>query len=454
MSQILRIGNAQAFWGDSPDAAVRLATQQPDLDYLTLDYLSEVSMSIMAIQQEKDPEAGYARDFLDVVASLVPLWKNQSPLKVISNAGGLNPWGCARAVVKILQQSGCFFLKVGVVFGDDVLPIILKSPQNPLFRNLETDESPATRLPKFVTANAYLGAKPISQALQAGAHIVITGRVADPSLTVAPCAAHFGWRWDDYQRLAGATVAGHLIECGTQVTGGFSTKWMDLPDMANCGFPIAEVDSSGNCIITKPAGTGGCVDCDIVKEQLLYEIGDPANYLSPDVSVSFCALQVEQLAPNRVSVSGAIGQAPPASYKVSATYRDGYRTEATLSIFGKNARSKAQKCGEVLLQKVRNAGYTLQKSKIECLGSGDVVPGMGFESESLECVLRVSAADPRKEPLERLAKEIAPLVTSGPQGVTGYTSGRPKIRPVFGYWPCLISTEEITPAFAILEVSP
>ncbi len=454
MNNIVRIGNAQGFWGDSPGAAARLAQQQPDLDYLTLDYLAELSLSIMAIQREKDPSMGYARDFVEVVRSLTPLWKKGSQLKIVTNAGGLNPLACAQACQRLLQQERLPQIRIGVVSGDDLLSLMKTNPQNHSFENLETHESLIAIQEKLVTANAYLGAKPIVQALSMGAHIVITGRTADPSLTVAPCAAHFNWSLDDdYDRLAGATIAGHLIECGTQVTGGISTDWLQMPDPAHLGFPIVEVDANGDCVITKPLNTGGKVTINTVKEQLLYEVGDPDHYLSPDATVSFLSLTLKEVGENRIHISGAKGNPPPPSYKVSATYRDGFKAEAYLAIFGVDAQTKARRCGEIILQRVREAGYDLQRTIIECLGAGAIAPGVVSSAPSMECVLRIAAADSRQEALDCFAKEIAPMVTSGPQGVSGYSSGRPHIRPVFGYWPCLVARDQISPIVQILEAS-
>ena len=432
----------------------RLAAQQPDLDYLTLDYLAEVSMSIMAIQKEKDPAGGFAKDFLDVVRSLIPFWKQGRNLKVVTNAGGLNPMGCALACADILKKAGCGPLKIGVVSGDDVLDNIKAGTDNPLYANLETGAALSTIAASLVTANAYMGAKSIAEALDKGSHIVITGRVADPSLTVGPCVSHFGWKWNDYDRIAGATVAGHLIECGTQVTGGISTSWLDIADPARIGFPVAEVHEDGSCVMTKPEGTSGRVSSETVKEQLLYEIGDPDNYLSPDAAVSFLSLKLVEEGPDRVHVSGARGRPAPENYKVSATYRDGFKAEAMLAIFGAEAVRKAGRCGEIILERVQDCGYDLQRSCIECLGSGDVVPGVfaNRQPELLECVLRVCVADQRQEAVECFVKEIAPLVTSGPQGVTGYTSGRPHIRQVFGYWPCLIKVGDLVPQVQIIPV--
>lgn len=449
MKKKLLVGNAQAFWGDSPIAPFELLQKQPDLDFMTLDYLSEVSLSILAIQREKTREHGYARDFMEVVRALAPLWKEGSKCKIVTNAGGLNPLECAKACMGLLKQNG-LDLQVGVVEGDDVLEELLRSPENPLYKNLDTDEPITAIKGRLITANAYLGAREIAGLLGEGADIVITGRVADPSLTVGPCVYHYHWDWDDYQKLAGATIAGHLIECGTQVTGGFSNHWLSYPSLENIGFPIAEIYEDGSCVITKPRNTGGKVSVETVKEQLLYEIGDPANYLSPDVAVSFLGLSVSEEGENRVKVSGAIGSQPTDSYKVSATCKDGFRAEAFLAFYGPQANCKARRAGEVIVQRVKRAGYELEKVRIECIGAGDIVP-VKREIEVEECMLRVAAYDHREEALIAFSKEIAPLITNGPQGVTGYGSGRPQVRPVFGYWPCLIKKEKLSPRVKLLD---
>jgi hypothetical protein len=441
----VRIGNASAFWGDRIDAAYQLALQQPNLDYITLDYLAEVSLSIMAVQKEKDPKMGYAQDFLTVISSLAKLWKEGSKIKIVTNAGGLNPLGCAKACADLLHISKCPSLKIAVISGDNVLQKVKNNPDLPKFCHLDTKQELSFILHNLVTANAYLGGKPIAEALTSGADIVITGRTADPSLTVGPAAAHFGWKWDDYNRLAGATIAGHLIECGTQVTGGISTDWLKLDDPANIGYPFVEISEDGSFVITKPSGTSGKVDEFTVKEQLLYEISDPASYLSPDATVSFLQLQLKNLGKDRIHISGAEGKSPPKDYKVSATYRAGFRAEGMLAIFGKDAEIKARKSGEIILQRLSRAGFKPERSIVECLGTGDVVPGIFPQRTSLECILRIAVADARKEVVERFTKEIAPLVTCGPQGTTGYISGRPHVRPIFGYWPCLIPRDAVIP---------
>jgi hypothetical protein len=323
------------------------------------------------------------------------------------------------------------------------------------YRNLDTGRPVSDVRDRLVTANAYLGAAPIVEALRGGADIVITGRVADPSLTVAAAIHHFGWDDSDLDELAGATVAGHLIECGTQVTGGISTDWLDVPDTAHIGFPIVEIHQDGSCIVTKPRGTGGHVTPLTVKEQLVYEIGDPENYLSPDVSVSFRSIKVDDLGCDRVRVSGATGKPRTGTYKVSATYRDGFRSAGALTIIGRGAMAKAERCGEAVLQRVRDAGFQLRDSLIECLGSGDGAAGIIRSSrddspEFGETVLRVAVETETREAAERFSRELMPFITAGPQGITGYAEGRPRVHPVFRYWPCLIAREAVQPDVEIL----
>ncbi|QDV58007.1 acyclic terpene utilization AtuA family protein [Rosistilla oblonga] len=457
MSGSIRIGNAQAFWGDRSAAAAEMLNLEPELDYLTLDYLAEVSMSILAMQRQLDPELGYARDFVDVIRSLAPYWAAGGHCRVLANAGGLNPAACADACRKTLEHAGCPALRIGIVSGDDVLDELRSAAAAAEFKNLDDGESLADNVDRIVTANAYLGAGPIAQALADGAQIVITGRVADPSLVVAACLHHFGWQESELDRLAGATVAGHLIECGTQVTGGISTDWLNVPDPANTGFPIVEVDDSGNCIVCKPHGTGGRVTAATVREQLVYEIGDPRDYRSPDVCVSFDSLRVEDLGSNRVRVSGAVGHPRPEQYKVSATLRDGYRAAGTLVIVGRDVVRKANRCGEMVLQRVSEAGFEIRDNLIECLGSGACAGSVlcqdsdGDPDVFGEVVLRIAIESETQAAAERFARELMPLITAGPQGTTGYAEGRPRVRPVIRYWPCLIDRDRVTPRVDTLQ---
>ena len=453
MSKVVRVANVQAFWGDYTQAAKELLSQA-SVDYLTLDYLAEVSMSILAKQMRRDPKLGYARDFVKVVETIAPNWIAGSDVKVVSNAGGLTPQECAERCAEVLREAGCTGRRIGVVAGDSVLPALQAAEGDlPEFRNLDTGESIETRREDLITANAYFGAKPIVQALEAGADLVITGRVADPSMVVGPCVFEHGWQWDHYDRLAGATVAGHLIECGTQVTGGISSHWLELEDPSNIGYPIVEIDSEGGCIVTKPGGTGGRVDERSVKEQLLYELGDPGNYLSPDVAVSFLGLKVKDLGDDRVQVDGAIGAPPPPTLKVSGTYEAGFHGFGCLTIYGRDAVEKAQRAGQLVLDRLKRQGLEPQDSRIECLGAGAVAPMSDERKQQVtELVLRVSVADERREVIQRFASDWVALVCCGPQGTTGYAGGRPRVSQTVAYWPCLIPQEQVPVSVEVFEV--
>ena len=395
---------------------------------------------------------------VEVVRSLAPYWQNGGRCRFITNAGGLNPVACARACQQALAEAGCTDRKIIAVTGDDVLALVQADDvESPLLHNLDTSESLARVRERLVTANAYIGAESIAQALALGADLVIAGRVADPSLTVGACAHAFGWSWTDGDRLAGATVAGHLIECGAQVTGGIATDWLDMPDVAEIGFPIVEVSDDGSFIVTKPCGTGGRVCEQTVKEQLVYEIGDPGNYLSPDVSVSFLSLLVTEVGENRVRVSGAQGRPAPATYKVSATYRDGFRAQGQLTVFGDNAVAKARRAGEVVLERLKQRGVTFRESLVECLGTGASNPQFADErlnSQLTETVLRIAVADDSRDAVTRFTRELMPLITAGPPGTTGYAEGRPSVHPVFRYWPCLIARDRVTVQVTMIENAP
>ncbi|MDA0657470.1 MAG: DUF1446 domain-containing protein [Planctomycetota bacterium] len=448
MKHLIRIGNAQAFWGDRTSAAIELLTQEPDLDYLTMDYLAEVSMSILAQQRERDASCGYPQDFVHVVRGLAPYWANGGRCRLVANAGGLNPQACAIACAAALEAAGCRSIKIAVVSGDDVLHLLRADASVEYdFQNLDSRASLLTVRDRLITANAYLGAAGIVAALRAGADIVITGRVADPSMVVAPCVYEFQWQLDDWDRLAGATVAGHLLECGTQVTGGISTDWLNVPDVTHIGFPIAEIDGDGQCIITKPKDSGGHVTVETVKEQLIYEIGDPRRYLSPDVIVAFDQLQVERIAADRVRVTGARGIQGPQTLKVSATYHDGYRAAGMLTIFGSNAVHKARCCGQMILRRLAERGCVFRDTIVECLGNGESVPVAGcvHNSEaSMETVLRIAVESDSRADAETFGREVIPLVTSGPPGTTGYAEGRPRVHSIFRYWPCLIGADQVS----------
>ena len=307
---------------------------------------------------------------------------------------------------------------------------------------------------RLQSANAYLGARPIADALGADARLVITGRVADASLTLGPAADHHRWSWDDWDRLAGASAAGHLIECGAQVTGGLWHEWDQLPDLGGIGYPIAEVAGDGSSVITKPEGTGGLVSVGTVTEQLLYEIDDPARYRTPDVDVDFTTLRLSGQGPDRVAVRGATGRPPSDRLKLAIVYRDGWTASGMLAVVGRDAEKKARAAGALVLDRVRRAGFTVADSLVECFGAGDVVPGVGRPREApWEVIVRVTVRDPRRPAVERFCRELAPLVTAGPPGIAGYAAGRPSPRPAFGYWPALVPRSLISPFVEVNSAS-
>jgi hypothetical protein len=439
----VRVGTGCGFAGDNLDAP-RLLAEAGRLDYLTLEYLAELTMSILALQRQRDAQKGFAGDFIEVLTSLTGVLKAQPALKIVTNAGGMNPPACAAKARAVLDAAELQDRRIAVVTGDDLMPDLdrLMAAGNE-FTNLDTGEPLSSVRPRVVCANAYLGSRPIAEALQTGAAIVITGRVADAALTVGPLAFEFGWGWNDWDRLCAGTVAGHLLECGAQATGGLWINWQEC-DLATVGYPIAEVDETGSFTLEKPAGTGGAINIETVTEQLLYEVGDPAAYLSPDVTADFTTPSFAEAARDVVRVSGARGKPATNSYKVSIAYRDGFMASGTLVIFGPDAATKARRCGEIILQRLARAGAAPEHSHIECLGAGELRGGMGpAGSHPPEVVLRVAVRDSRRAIVERFSKEMAPLVTSGPPGVTGYTTGRPQVREVFGYWPALISKDAV-----------
>jgi hypothetical protein len=434
----VRIGNGCGFWGDNLDAPVLLA-ETGRLDYLTLEYLAELTMSILALQKQRDPQAGFAGDFLDVLQRLTPTLTVQPTLKIVTNVGGMNPLECATNARAILDAAKLRDRGIAVVTGDDLMPRLddLIRQGQPL-TNLETGEPLATVRDRVVSANAYLGAGPIVDALKLGAAVVITGRVADASLSVGPSVFEFGWSWQDWDRLAAATVAGHLIECGAQMTGGLWCNWQGMDYLARLGYPIADIDDIGNLRMTKAPG-GGVVNRETVSEQLLYEVGDPTRYLTPDVTADFTSVRLAEMDPDTVEITGARGTPATDSYKVSIAYHDGYTASGTLVVTGPRALPKARLCGNIVLERLRQAGIELERTHVDCLGAGDSLPGvLPVADDAPEVVLRIAVHDHRKSTVERFTKELAPLVTSGPPGITGYTGGRPSVREVFAYWPALI----------------
>ena len=446
----VRIGNAAGFWGDNLDAP-RLLAQAGRLDYLTLEYLAELTLSILAHQRTKRPDAGFVTDVPLVVQSLLPQLSADQPMKIITNGGGMNPAACAQATAKVLQAAGLGQYRIATVSGDDLMPRLDELVRlGESFSHFD-DERPLGALrERIASANAYLGAAGIVAALQQDAQIVLTGRIADAALVVGPAVFEFDWDWQDWHRLGAATVAGHLIECGAQVTGGMYSDWEPSIDLSHVGYPIAILEENGDSTITKPSGTGGVVSVGTVAEQLVYEIGDPRRYMTPDVIADFANVRLTQVSKDEVHVTGGTGTEAPSTYKVSLSYYDGFATSGSIVVTGQNAREKADCCARIVRDRVQSSGYRLDAYYWECLGSGGTLPGMEiWQGNGQEVVLRIAARDQRREAIDRLTRELAPLVTSGPPGVTGYTESRARSRPVISYWPSVIHRDRIEPVVKV-----
>lgn len=431
MSQekVVRIGGASGFWGDSSVGAPQLVASG-QIDFLVFDYLAELTMSILAGARLKRPELGYATDFVTVAMKSVLKEVVAKGIRVVSNAGGVNPQGCAAALRALAAEQGVD-VKIAVVTGDDVLPLL---PQlrdaDPPVRELQ---SGAPLPQKVLTANAYLGALPVKAALDAGAQIVITGRCVDSAVTLGVLMHAFGWSANDFDRLSGGSLAGHIIECGCQATGGLHTDWRAVPDWAHIGYPIVECAADGSFTVTKPAGTGGLVAPQTVSEQLLYEIGDPGAYLLPDVVCDWREVQVTHVGDDRVRVQGARGRAPTPYYKVSSTYVDGFKTSAQLTIVGFEAVDKARRTGEAILERVgellQKHGFgPLSQSNLEVLGAESAYGPHAGHADTREAILRLTACHADKAALEILVREVAPAGTSWAPGTTG-AGGRASVSP-------------------------
>jgi len=441
----VRVGNGQGFWGDNVDAPVELVRGGP-IDYIGMDYLAEVTLSIMMRQKRKNPDLGYATDFIDFVRRVLPELKGRG-VKVLTNAGGLNPRACRKRIFELAAELGVHGVRVGVVEGDDVLPRLpeLVAAGHEL-RNMDTGEPLAPVLDRITSANAYLGARPVCEALADGADIVLCGRVTDTALALAPLAYEFGWGEEDWDRLAAGTIAGHIIECGAQCTGGNFSRWWEVPDLWNVGYPLVEASEDGSFVVTKHPGTGGMVTVDTVSEQLLYEMGPPAEYITPDVVADFTSIRLEPAGDDRVRVYGIQGRPRTGTLKISASYLAGFKTSGQITLSGPRAVDKAKLAAEVVWKRLERAGVTFpddQRSQ-ELLGTGATLPGvLPAVDDPPEVVLRLGVRDADRAKVERFGKEIAPLITAGPPGVTGFAGGRPKPQEVVAYWPALLAREEV-----------
>jgi hypothetical protein len=455
MRDKIRIAAGQGFWGDLPDAPVRQVEGGP-IDYLMLDYLAEVTMSIMQKQKARDPNAGYARDFVPLMKQILPTCVERN-IRVTANAGGVNVAGCAAAVREVARELGLGGkLKIGIVTGDDILNRIDELLARGIeLRNMDTDEPLSTVRDRIQSANAYLGAEPIVEALNQDAQIVITGRCTDTGLTLAPMIHEFGWSLDDWDRLASGTIAGHIIECGAQCSGGnCQYEWQSIPDLANVGFPIAEASADGTFVITKHVGTGGRVNVPSVKEQLVYEMGDPHGYITPDCVADFTTIQLADDGPDRVRVFGIKGKAATDTLKVSISYSAGYKAVGTLVYAWPDAFEKAKAADKILRARLDRLGLRFDQTLTEFVGANATHgPLAGEPSPDLpEVQLRVGVRGDDRKAIERFTKEIAPLILTGPPGVTGFAGGRPKVEEIVAYWPALVPKREITSRVEIIEV--
>jgi hypothetical protein len=440
----IRIGGASGFWGDSSVGAPQLV-RLGNVDYLVFDYLAELTMSILAAARAKEPALGYATDFAAVTMKAILKDVAAQGIRVISNAGGVNPQACASALATLAAEQG-LHLTIAVVQGDDVMPLV---PE--LRAQGVTELQSGAALPgKLLTANAYLGALPIKQALDDGAQIVVTGRCVDSAVTLGALMHGFGWDAHDYDRLAQGSLAGHIIECGCQATGGLHTDWEAVPDWAHIGYPVIECSADGSFVVTKPPGTGGLVNTAVISEQMLYEIGDPQRYLLPDVTCDFSQVTLQHAGEHRVLVQGARGLAPGPAYKVSATYMDGFRCSAQLTIVGLDAARKARRTGEAILERTRElfaqhglADYS--RTNIEVLGSEEGNFGPHARTRDVrEAVLRVAVMHPQKAALELFAREIAPAGTSWAPGTTG-ADGRSRPSSAIKQFAFLLDKSRVKP---------
>jgi hypothetical protein len=441
------VANGQGFWGDSILGPIRLVREGP-LDYLTLDYLAEVTMSIMQKLKSRDPSQGYATDFVTLLDRVLPELV-QKDVRVVANAGGVNPHACKDAVLAVVQRHGLSGqVPVAVVEGDDVLgrlDELLATGEE--LRNMDTGAPLAGVRDRVTSANVYLGAFPIAEALDQGARIVITGRGTDPGLVIGPLIHEFGWGRSDWNELAAATVAGHIVECGAQCTGGNFTDWKSVPNLALVGYPLIEARPDGVFTVTKHPGTGGLVTQSSVTHQLAYEMGDPSRYLTPDVIADFTSFTLTDEGGDRVRVEGVTGAPATDTYKVSLSYQNGWKSVGELTVCGPDALAKARLCSDIVWQRLAYDGYEYGPDErlVELVGAnvchaGIDVPGADTPPE---VVLRLGVKGPDKAKVARFGSELVPLVTSGPPGVTGFAGGRPKATEIIGYWPALVSKARI-----------
>ena len=455
MKEKIRIASGQGFWGDLIEAPYWQVTEGP-IDYLVMDYLAEVTMSILQKQKNKNPDLGYARDIPGLMKKILPICKEKG-IKVITNGGGVNPVACAEAIIKVAKDIGIKNLKIGVVVGDDIkdkIDDVISAGCE--LNNMETGESVKTVKDKILSANVYFGAFPIVEALQKGAEIVITGRTTDTGLTLAPMIYEFGWKANNYNLMSAGTVAGHILECGAQSSGGnFLGDWQSLENMAEVGFPIAEAFPNGDVVITKHENTGGLVSFATVAEQLVYEIGDPKSYITPDCVADFSSIKLEDLGNNRVKVYDVKGNPETEFFKVSCSYASGYSAIGSLTYSWPQALTKAKAADKILRKRLENLNLKYDEIKTEFIGYNATQGPLSKElneDDINEIMLRVAVRGKDYDSIERFGKEIAPLILTGPPSVTGFAGGRPKPSEVVAYWPALIPKKLVKPEVKLYEL--
>ncbi len=453
MKEKIRIASGQGFWGDLVDAPYKQATGGP-VDYIMMDYLAEVTMSILQKQKLKDPNLGYARDIPPLMERLLPVIKEKN-IKVITNGGGVNPVACRDAIFAVAKKIGIKELKIGVVMGDNILDNIDELVSRGVeLKNMETGESVKTVKEKVLSANVYFGAEAIVECLKQGADIVITGRVTDTGLTLAPMIYEFGWDMNNWDLMAAGTVAGHILECGGQASGGnFLGDWKSIPDLARIGFPIAEAFPNGEVIITKHDNTGGRVSVETVSEQLVYEIGNPKDYITPDCIADFTSIHLEDIGENRVRVYDVKGLPATEFYKVSMSYSDGYSAFGSLTYSWPDALDKAKAANEILRTRLNDLGLKFDEVRTEFQGYNACHGPLAKTFDELnEVVMRIGVRSQDRKAIERFGMEIAPLILTGPPGVTGFAGGRPKPSDVVAYWPALIPKKEVKPVVIVESI--
>ena len=453
MKDKVRVAGGQGFWGDMLTAPIDQVRKGP-IDYLMLDYLAEVTMSILQKQHSRNSEAGYARDYVSLIKEILPDCIEKD-IKVLSNAGGVNVMGCAEAIRDVARELGHTGVKIGVITGDDILPRLQEFLDKGIeINNMDTGEPLSDILDKVQSANVYIGAKPLVEALDQGARIIVGGRLTDTGLTLAPLMHEFGWTFDNWDQVAIGTIAGHIIECGGQASGGnCQFDWQNIPDLEDIGFPIIEAYPNGEFTVTKHENTGGAVNIPAIKEQLLYEMGDPEEYITPDVVADFTSINLSDDGKDRVKVSGVKGKENTEFYKVSIAYSAGWKSVGTLVYSYPDAFEKAKAADQILRKRLEKLGLEFDVILTEFVGVNATHGHLSGEppKDIPEVQLRIGVRGQSKEDVARFTKEIAPLILTGPPAVTGFAGGRPKVEEIMAYFPALIPKDLIETKVEIIE---